>query len=115
MPFKLKLLDFKKVMYPNSNITKSFESKLTLTPLSSSDGLDRDVIISMNKPLRFGNLTIFQSGYNKAEDGTELTILAVVKSSARLFPYFSSILIFLGLVIHFIIMLIRNTRKRRTK
>jgi len=109
LPLNMTLKDFKMKMYPNSNIPKSYESHVTI---KAEGTVDRDVVISMNKPLRFKDYTFFQSSYYIAPDGSEYTILAVVKNAGRLVPYISSITIFLGLVIHFLMMLFR---RRKTK
>jgi ABC-type transport system involved in cytochrome c biogenesis permease subunit len=108
LPLYMTLQDFKVKFYPNSNIPKSYESKVNI---QAEGGLEREVVISMNKPLRFKDYTFFQSGYNIMPDGTEYTNLAVVKNIGRLLPYYSSITIFLGLVIHFLVMLFKRKRK----
>jgi cytochrome c biogenesis protein ResB len=111
LPFSLKLIDFERAFHPGSDIVKSYESKVKI---SIKDTLDREVIISMNKPLRYKNFTLYQSSYFIAQDGTEYSFLAVVKNFGKLFPYISSIIVFLGLCIHFLWMLIRK-RKNREK
>jgi hypothetical protein len=112
LPLTMTLLDFNVTHYPNSMIPKSYESRVKLTAEGS---VEREVVISMNKPLRFANLTFFQSSYYIAPDGTEYTILAVVKNVGRLLPYFSSIIIFLGLLIHFLVMLIKRRKLKTDK
>jgi ABC-type transport system involved in cytochrome c biogenesis permease subunit len=110
LPLNMTLKDFKMKMYPNSNIPKSYESHVTI---KAEGAVDRDVVISMNKPLRFKDYTFFQSSYYIAPDGGEYTILAVVKNAGRLVPYFSSVTIFLGLVIHFLLMLFKRRKTNR--
>jgi hypothetical protein len=109
LPLYLFLKDFRVKLYPNSTIPKSYESTVTI---NAEGGVARDVVISMNKPLRFEDYTFFQSSYHVARDGTEYTILAVVKNAGRLIPYIASITIFLGLVIHFLVMLFRRRRNK---
>jgi hypothetical protein len=111
LPLDITLVDFRMKFYPNSNIPKSYESTVTI---KGEEGLERDVVISMNKPLRYKDLTFFQSSYYIAPDGSEHTILAVVQNFGRLLPYFSSIIIFLGLLIHFLLMLF-NRKKAQNK
>jgi ABC-type transport system involved in cytochrome c biogenesis permease subunit len=106
LPVSIQLLDFKKVMYPGSEIPKSYESLVMV----KTEGLEREVQISMNKPLRFKDITMFQSSYFIDRNGTEYSILAVVKNAGRLMPYISSLLIFLGIGIHFFIMLFRRKK-----
>lgn len=111
LPLSMTLLDFKVTHYPNSNIPKSYESKVDI---SGEGRVEREVVISMNKPLRYADLTFFQSSYYIAPDGTEYTILAVVKNVGRLLPYYSSLIIFLGLLIHFLIMLVKRKKQKKT-
>ncbi len=106
LPVSLQLLDFKKTMYPGSEIPKSFESRVTV----KTSGFEREVLIAMNKPLRYKDLTFFQSSYFIDRDGSEYSILAVVKNAGRLLPYISSILIFLGIAAHFVFMLFRRKK-----
>jgi len=108
LPIKIKLKDFRIKKYLNSNIVKSYES---IVEISNETGMTRDVKISMNKPLRYENLTFFQSSYSIDSDGTEYSIFSVVKNSGRLLPYISSLFIFFGLAIHFIIMFYTKRRK----
>jgi hypothetical protein len=110
LPLYINLQDFTVKYYPNSTIPKSFESRVSIR---AEQGLEREVVISMNKPLRFKNYAFFQSSYHIAPDGTEYTILAVVKNAGRLLPYYSSITIFLGMLIHFILMLFKRRKKKK--
>lgn len=112
LPLSMTLLDFKVVFYPNSQIPKSYESRVAI---KGEGSVEREVVISMNKPLRFADLTFFQSSYYIAPNGTEYTILAVVKNFGRLLPYFSSIIIFLGLLTHFVMMLLRRRKQKSTQ
>lgn len=109
LPITVQLKDFRMKMYPNSNIPKSYESTVRIT---GTEGLERDVVISMNKPLREANFTFFQSSYYIAPDGTQYSIFAVVKNVGRLLPYISSITIFTGLLIHFLVMMFRRRKKK---
>jgi hypothetical protein len=110
LPIEMTLLDFRIKYYPNTTIPKSYESQVSIT---QEDGMEREVVISMNKPLRVEDYTFFQSSYQIARDGTEYTILAVVKNAGRLLPYYSSITIFAGLVIHFLVMLFRRRKEKK--
>jgi hypothetical protein len=111
LPLSIKLLNFRVKKYPNSNIVKSYESTVFI---ETDGGVGRDVIISMNKPLRFDDYTFFQSSYYiDKKNGREYSIFAVVKNSGRLLPYFSSGIIFLGMLIHFMMMMIKHSKKSR--
>jgi len=109
LPFSLGLIDFKKTEYPGSSMVKSYESRVEM----KVGELSREVIISMNNPLRYKNFTLYQSSYFIANDGTEFSFLAVVENFGKIFPYIASTIIFLGLCIHFILMLVRRKRKAK--
>ena len=104
LPLELGLLDFRIEKYPGSEIVKSYESTVEIR----HDDLKREVIISMNKPFRYKDYTFFQSRYQITPAGVEYSIFAVVKNSGRLLPYVSSIVVFIGMLIHFILMLFRR-------
>ena len=57
-PFSLTLLKFSHDRYAGTEIPKNFSSRIRL---NSPDGRDdREVLIYMNNPLRYGGLTFFQ-------------------------------------------------------
>ncbi len=109
LPLHITLLDFRMKMYPNSNIPKSYESQVSIKA-QGEESMEREVVISMNKPLRFKDYTFFQSSYSIEPDGTEYSILAVVKNTGRLLPYVSTFMVFLGLLIHFLGMLLKRRK-----
>jgi len=108
IPFKIKLVDFKEVLHPGTDIAKSYSSDIIL----NSQELERKVVISMNEPLRHHEYTFFQSAFNRS-GATEYSTLAVVKNYGRMFPYISSIIMCIGLLLHLIIMF--SSRLQRVK
>jgi ABC-type transport system involved in cytochrome c biogenesis permease subunit len=60
--------------------------------------VDREVLISMNDPLRYGGETFYQQSFLP---GDRATILQVVKNPGWLMPYFSCVMVALGMLIHF--------------
>ena len=72
---------------------------------------DRDAVISMNRPLRIRDYTFYQSSY-RTGSGVEYSTFAVIKNPTRMVPYFVSIMIALGLIIHFLIKLAVSHRRR---
>ena len=95
LPFTIELIDFKKVMHPGTQVAKSYSSKINLI----EDSIPRSVLIEMNKPLRHKGYTFFQASFIEGEDG-EATVLAAVHNYGRLFPYISSIIMSIGLLLH---------------
>jgi len=108
LPFTIKLIDFKRLFYPGSDIVKSYQSQVKII----TQDLQRDVLISMNKPLRYKDYSLYQSAFNIARDGSEYSIFSVVKNSVRLFPYISSALTLFGLIIHFLIISWLYTKRK---
>jgi len=112
LPVSLTLKDFKATFYPNSAIPRSFSSRVTLQ--SPGGDVGRDVVISMNKPLRYRDYTFFQSSYFVDEAGQENTILSVVKNRGRLLPYIASLWIFAGLLMQFLKKLLVSKKRGTT-
>ncbi len=98
LPFSISLHDFEKIIYPSSSIPKSFKSEITVHDAQ----VNQKVVIQMNEPLRYKGYTFYQSSFSENSDG-EITDLAVVKNFGKYFPYFSSIIICIGLLIHLIL------------
>ena len=111
LPIVVKLLEFKKEVYQGTEIPKSYESLVEVT----ENKINRKVKIFMNHPFRKNDFTFYQSSFSVDALGREQSIFAVVKNKTRLFPYISSLLISLGLLIHFLIEFIRRSfLKRKT-
>jgi hypothetical protein len=97
LPFALHLLDFEKKVYPGTQTPKSYKSIVNLL----ENGQSRRVVIQMNEPLRHKGYTFFQSSFME-RPGKDSTVLAVVKNYGRQFPYISSMIMSIGLLIHLI-------------
>ena len=107
LPFAIQLNDFRKINYPDTNKAREFESDIII-----KDGdIEWPSKISMNKPLRYKGYTFFQSSFEQRPD-IEVTVLNVVQNKGRLFPYISTLVIFLGLLTHLIIHLQARGGKR---
>ncbi len=101
LPLGVRLIDFVKEDHPNTEIARSYKSKVELR---SEGGLSRGVEISMNQPLRYKNFTFYQASYAVDARGREISTFAVVKNSGRWLPYLAGLVTFAGLVTHFVMM-----------
>ncbi len=110
LPVTVRLLAFTKKTHPGTSIASSFESTVHV----SGTGIDRDAVISMNRPLRYKNLTFYQSGYSESPQG-ETTTIAVVENSGRVLPYLATLIMTAGFLVHFMGMLIKVTKTQRTR
>lgn len=108
-PFSLQLVEFRHDLYPGTQIPKNFSSRVVLN--RPETGEQREVLIKMNRPLRYEGETFYQSSFDPDNEGT---ILQVVRNPGWLTPYFSCVLVGLGLLLQFFQQLFGFTLKRRT-
>ena len=107
-PFRLELIDFRFDRYMGTDIPMNFSSRVRL--VDEERGVDREVLIWMNHPLRYRGETFYQASYKSDETGT---VLQAVKNPGWLIPYISCTAVGLGLLIHFLLNLGRFLRGRR--
>ena len=107
VPFNIELIDFEKIMHPGTNVAKSFSSDVNLI----ENDIPRRTLIKMNEPLRHKGYTFFQASFIDDSD-VETTVLATVKNYGRLFPYISSIIMSIGLLIHLLLMMPKMVKGR---
>jgi len=108
LAYDVTLRDFRHDVYPGTQIPKNFASLVHLSTPDKKE--DRDVLIYMNQPMRFGGKAFYQSSFGKEDT---LSVLQVVDNPGWLLPYISCTLVSLGLLIHFAISL-RRTQKGRS-
>jgi len=106
-PFSLTLLELRHDVYPGTEIPKNFSSRVRLSEPGAQ--ADREVLIYMNNPLRYGGLTFYQYQMDSASG---YSVLQVVRNPSWMLPYVSCILMMLGLLIQFGISLFGFTKKR---
>lgn len=109
LPAQIQLVDFKRELHPGSGIAKSYSSQVIV---KSGEDLDRKVLIAMNKPLRIGGFTFYQSSFSSSPGGREISTLAVVQNYGRLMPYIATGLTVAGMLLHFTGMLVLRLRRR---
>jgi hypothetical protein len=107
-PYSIQLLKFQHDVYPGTDIPKNFASRILLQ--RPETGEKREVLIKMNSPLRYAGETYYQSGFDPDDQGT---ILQVVHNPSWLTPYFSCVLVGVGLVVQFATSLLAFALKRR--
>ena len=105
LPFSLKLLDFERKVHSGTAIPKSFKSRVEVRHADTT----REVVIWMNHPLRYADFTFFQSSFTPDEQGS---IFAVVENPGRWLPYIASSITCLGLIVHFVVMLVQSRRRQ---
>jgi hypothetical protein len=107
LPFSLHLLEFMHDVYNGTDIPRNYSSRLLLD--RPDTGEHREVLISMNNPLRYAGRTFYQAGFDMDDQGT---ILQVVKNPGWLTPYLACGLIAMGLIVQFLSHLIPFLKRR---
>lgn len=105
--FSLQLRDFQRGLNPGGTGEASFASQVRVSDPRRSPF---EAEISMNRPLNYGGLRFYQSGYRPMPDGREVSILAVSRDPGRLLKYTGSAMICLGIAV----MLVIRRREART-
>ncbi|MCX7725499.1 MAG: cytochrome c biogenesis protein ResB [Chitinispirillaceae bacterium] len=101
LPLRITLLKFNVEYYPNSKKAKSYQSRIR----ALGKNIDREVLIEMNRPFRYGQFTFYQMSYSESH-GNYASTFAVVKNPFRYMPYISSLIIAFGIFLHFIVKMI---------
>ncbi len=96
-PYSIQLLDFVHEKYEGTQMPKDFASRIRL--INEGDGIDRELRIWMNNPLRYAKRTFYQSGYLPDDSGT---VLQVVRNDTWMIPYLSCMIVFTGMTAQFI-------------
>jgi hypothetical protein len=94
--YSVYLQKFEQENYPGTEKPKGFTSWVHLTDPVRQE--DREVRIWMNNPLRYHGETFFQSMVLGKQEGT---ILQVVRNPGWLLPYFSCVIVAVGMIAHF--------------
>ena len=107
--FEMKLIDFSHDRYAGTNTPKNFSSDVVIT---RPDEEAFEYRVYMNHPLRIDGRTYYQASF---KDNDTTTIFQVVKNPSWLIPYWSCTIISLGLVVQFMMHLIKFLKKREAK
>jgi hypothetical protein len=114
-PFSLTLLKATHSVYPGTDIPKDFRSRVRLQ--NPKTGEDREVEIFMNSPLRYSGLTFYQYQMDagevvRQEGRVPSSVLQVVRNPSWMTPYIGCFLVALGLIIQFLMHLVKFISKR---
>jgi len=106
LPIFIHLVDFDRTYHTGSSTAKSFESRIEV----HVGEVVREVLVEMNKPLRFQGYTFFQASFQPLESGAELSQFAVTRNFGRLIPYFATGFTVVGLAAHFLMPMARRRK-----
>ena len=105
--FSIRLIDFHHDVYQGTDIPKNFSSRVRLQNADTHE--DREVLIYMNNPLRYGGETFYQASFDPDDHGS---VLQDVRNPSWLTPYLSCVLVAVGLVWQFLSHLIPFLKRR---
>jgi hypothetical protein len=99
LPFSLTLLEARHEVYRGTDIPRNFSSRVRLFRPETKE--EREVLIYMNNPLRYGGNTFYQYQMS-SERGSEWSTLQVVRNPTWVTPYLACALVTAGLAAHFL-------------
>lgn len=108
LPFAVRLDQFEFDLHPMTRMAREYTSTIS----QIEDGAEKTVIITMNEPMRDEGYVLYQSGYGpdnaQPGDPNAYTVLAVADNPADYIPMISCIMVGIGLLIHFIQMMVQS-------
>ena len=108
-PYEIHLKEFEASFYDGTRTPKDFSAYVRL--VDAERGVDRDVRIWMNNPLRYRSDTLYQSSWDGGP--AELTELQVVTNVGWMVPYVGCMIVAVGLLGQFSMHLLGFLRGRR--
>ena len=78
-------------------MAKAFSSRMLLA--NPDEGIERELRIWMNNPLRYARRTFYQSSYLPDGSGT---VLQVVRNDTWMIPYLACMIVFIGMAAQFV-------------
>ncbi len=109
-PYSIHLEHFAHDKFVGTETPRNFSSLVRLSDPQNS--VDREVLISMNHPLRYRGETFYQASFKPGDGGT---VLQVVRNPGWLLPYISCCLVGGGMLLHFGMKLVPVLRRPRGK
>lgn len=104
LPFEIRLDRFVHEVHPGTGMSRRFSSFVTLKETHGGEPTERQVHITMNRPLRHRGYTLYQSEWGPKTDEPaqrSYSILAVVDNPCDQVPLIACIIIAVGLLLHF--------------
>ena len=95
-PFTMHLKDFTHDKYPGTEIPRNFSSLVHVD--NHESGEQRESLIYMNHPLRYGGFTFYQASFGNNDTSS---MLQVVRNPGWLIPYISCLIISFGMLYQF--------------
>ena len=101
LPFAVRLDQFKIDYYEGTSNPSEYSSKVTVIDGRLPPDQQKQVLISMNEPLEYSKVTLYQSSYEEGNPRPTVSIFSVNQDPGRPWKYWGSILIVLGTILLF--------------
>lgn len=105
-PYSITLESFSHDVYLGTTIPKNFSSQVTVQNPETSE--DRLALIYMNHPLRYEGKTYYQASFGKENT---VSVFQIVENPTWLWPYVSTLMMSLGMLIHFILLFAKRKKQ----
>ncbi|MCG8586047.1 MAG: cytochrome c biogenesis protein CcsA [Pirellulales bacterium] len=106
--FRIHLIDFRFDRYKETKVAKNFSSLIRID--DPDNDVDREVLISMNNPLRYRGTTYYQQDWDKEDE--KGTYLQSVTNTGWMVPYVGCMIVMVGMLAQFGTVLLRFLRRR---
>ncbi len=106
LPFAVRLDKFERDLHPGTERAMKFTSHVTKIVGKHEE----KKVISMNSPLRDSGYVLFQASFSMDQSGgsgPKQSVFATVQNPSDYWPLYSCIAVAVGLLIHFVMMLVR--------
>ena len=111
-PYEMRLIDTNRTLYVGTQRPRSFSSEFEIIDHRTDTTSVHK--ISMNNPLRYGNETFYQQGYQQS-GGMESSTIQIVHNSGWMIPYVCCMIVGIGLVAHFVMALFAFLKRAATR
>lgn len=105
LPFAIRLNDFQRELHPGTMKAKKYTSHVT----KITDGKEEPKVVTMNVPVRDQGYVVYQASFSQGTSG-EQSVFTVASNPSDQWPLWSCVAVAVGLVIHFMMHLIRFLR-----
>jgi hypothetical protein len=105
LPFAIRLNDFQRELHPGTMKAKKYTSHVT----KITDGKEEPKVVTMNVPVRDQGYVVYQASFSQGTSG-EQSVFTVASNPSDQWPLWSCVAVAVGLVIHFMMHLVRFLR-----
>ncbi len=106
LPFAIRLDDFQRELHPGTMKAKKYTSHVT----KITGGKEEPKVVTMNVPVRDQGFVVYQASFSTGTSG-EQSVFTVASNPSDQWPLWSCVAVSIGLIIHFLMHLIRFLRR----